>query len=209
MIDRNTASDDSGTQEREKFGPLGRVELVKDLQSGNTTLVAKGTSVIARSWTSKRYDEGRPAGDNAVTSNQITSTNEGAQVREHPAVMADAQLTTVGYDWAKGLPTQVVQDPAGLAITTTQYDDQGRVAKQGAPGTTGTDAGTQLNRPGFDGDIEDPEGCRPWLLPVSAPPGRPPQHRRRPTASRTRHRPPHQSVPDGMINDFAGALARG
>ncbi|GGO78955.1 hypothetical protein [Nonomuraea cavernae] len=25
--------------------------------------------------------------------------------------------------------------------------------------TTGT-----VNRPGFDGDIEDPEGCRPWLL---------------------------------------------
>ncbi|MEK8142390.1 transposase [Streptomyces sp. M10(2022)] len=39
-----------------------------------------------------------------------------------------------------------------------------------------------------------------------APPGRPPQHRRRPTASRTRHRPPHQPAPDGMINDFAGAL---
>ncbi|MFB8109713.1 DNRLRE domain-containing protein [[Kitasatospora] papulosa] len=145
LLSTRSVYDDSGTQEREKFGPLGRVELVKDLQSGNTTLVAKGTSVIARSWTSKRYDEGRPAGDTAVTSNQITSTTEGAQVREHPAVMADAQLTTVGYDWAKGLPTQVVQDPAGLAITTTtQYDDQGRVTKQGAPGATGTDAGTQV-----------------------------------------------------------------
>lgn len=27
----------------------------------------------------------------------------------------------------------------------------------------------QLNRPGFDGDIEGPEGCRSWLLPVSTP----------------------------------------
>ncbi|MEU9283103.1 hypothetical protein AB0D87_29625, partial [Streptomyces sp. NPDC048342] len=26
-----------------------------------------------------------------------------------------------------------------------------------------------VNRPGFDGDIEDPEGCRSWLLPVSTP----------------------------------------
>ncbi|MBC9731478.1 hypothetical protein H8R17_44840, partial [Streptomyces sp. TRM68367] len=26
-----------------------------------------------------------------------------------------------------------------------------------------------LNRPGFDGDIEDPEGCRSWLLPASTP----------------------------------------
>ncbi|MFJ4965609.1 DNRLRE domain-containing protein [Streptomyces sp. NPDC088729] len=145
LLSTRSVYDETGTQEREKFGPLGRVELAKDLKSGATTLVVAGTSVIARSWTSKRYDEGRPTGDTALTSNQITSTTEGAQVREHPAVMADAQLTTVAYDWAKGLPAQVVQDPAGLAITTTtQYDEQGRVIKQGAPGTSGTDAGTQV-----------------------------------------------------------------
>ena len=26
-----------------------------------------------------------------------------------------------------------------------------------------------MNRPGFDGDIEDPEGCRAWLLPRKYP----------------------------------------
>ncbi|MGC5567892.1 RHS repeat-associated core domain-containing protein [Streptomyces sp. FR-108] len=146
LLSVRSVYDVAGTQELEKFGPLGRVELAKDLKSGSTTVVAAGSSVIARSWTSKRYDEGRPSGDTAVTSNQITSTTEGAQVREHPDVMADAQLTTVAYDWTKGLPTQVVQDPAGLAITTTtQYDDQGRVTRQGAPGTSGTDAGTQVS----------------------------------------------------------------
>ncbi|MFC5959350.1 RHS repeat-associated core domain-containing protein, partial [Streptomyces pratens] len=145
LLSTRSVYDDAGTRELEKFGPLGRVELAKDLKPGGTTVVAAGTSVLARSWTSKRYDEGRPA-DAVGTSNQITSTNEGAQVREHPGVMADAQLTTVAYDWDKGLPTKVVQDPDGLAITTTtEYDAQGRVIKQGAPGTSGTDAGTQVS----------------------------------------------------------------
>ena len=43
-----------------------------------------------------------------------------------------------------GLATKVIQDPAGVAIAaTTEYDSQGWVVKQGAPGTSGTDAGTQ------------------------------------------------------------------
>ncbi|WP_079084989.1 DNRLRE domain-containing protein [Streptomyces dysideae] len=145
LLSTRSVYDGAGTRELEKFGPLGRVDLAKDLKSGTTTLVAAGSSVLARSWTSKRYDEGRPA-DAVGTSNQVTSTKEGAQVREQPAVMADAQLTTVAYDWAKGLPTKVVQDPDGLAITTvTEYDAQGRVIRQGAPGTSGTDAGTQVS----------------------------------------------------------------
>ncbi|MEU0097963.1 DNRLRE domain-containing protein [Streptomyces sp. NPDC006267] len=146
LLSTRSVYDETGAQELEKFGPTGRVDLARDLKSGSTTLVSAGSSVIARSWTSKRYDEGRPTDDSFVTSNQVTSTTEGAQVREHPAVMADAQLTTVGYDWVKGLPTKVVQDPAGLAITTTtEYDAQGRVTRQGAPGTGGTDAGTQVS----------------------------------------------------------------
>ncbi|MFJ6444518.1 DNRLRE domain-containing protein [Streptomyces sp. NPDC091649] len=146
LLSTRSVYDETGAQELEKFGPTGRVDLARDLKSGSTTLVSAGSSVIARSWTSKRYDEGRPTDGSFVTSNQVTSTTEGAQVREHPAVMADAQLTTVGYDWVKGLPTKVVQDPAGLAITTTtEYDAQGRVTRQGAPGTGGTDAGTQVS----------------------------------------------------------------
>ncbi|WP_217131034.1 DNRLRE domain-containing protein [Streptomyces sp. AC558_RSS880] len=146
LLSTRSVYDDAGTRELEKFGPLGRVELAKDLKSGDSTLVTAGSSVLARSWTSKRYDEGRPSEASAATSNQITSTKEGAQVREHPGVMADAQLTTVAYDWDKGLPTKVVQDPGGIAITTTtEYDAQGRVTKQGAPGTSGTDAGTQVS----------------------------------------------------------------
>ncbi|MFJ6985648.1 MULTISPECIES: DNRLRE domain-containing protein [unclassified Streptomyces] len=134
----------TGTRELEQFGPLGRIDLARDLKSGTTTLVAAGSPVIARSWTTKAYDEGRPSGDTVAASDQVTTTTEGAEVREHPGVMGDAQVIKVEYDWAKGLATKVVQDPAGLAITTTtEYDSQGRVLKQGAPGTSGTDAGTQ------------------------------------------------------------------
>ncbi|MEO3974969.1 DNRLRE domain-containing protein [Streptomyces sp. CAU 1734] len=144
LLSTRSVYDESGARELEQFGPVGRIELTKDLKSGTTTLVSAGTSVIARSWTRKVYDEGRPGGDSLLVSNQVTTTTTGAQVREHPGVMGDAQVTKVEYDWAKGKATKVVQDPAGLAITTTtEYDSQGRVSKQGAPGTSGTDAGTQ------------------------------------------------------------------
>ncbi|NEB93908.1 hypothetical protein [Streptomyces bauhiniae] len=94
LLSTRSVYDQSGTRELEKFGPLGRIDLVQDLTSGGTTLVAAHTSVLARGWTSKRYEEGRPQ-DAVGTSNQITSTKEAAQVREHPAVMADAQTTMV------------------------------------------------------------------------------------------------------------------
>ncbi|MEU8445858.1 DNRLRE domain-containing protein [Streptomyces microflavus] len=144
LLSTRSLYNDSGSQELEKLGPLGRIELTRDLKSGTTTLVAAGTPVVARSWTTKAYDEGRPGGDTVAVADQVTTTTEGAQVREHPGVMGDAEVVKVEYDWSKGLATKVIQDPAGLAITTTtQYDAQGRVVKQGAPGTSGSDAGTQ------------------------------------------------------------------
>lgn len=38
----------------------------------------------------------------------------------------------------------VIQDPGGLALTTTEYDAEGRSVKQLAPGATGTDAATRV-----------------------------------------------------------------
>lgn len=47
------------------------------------------------------------------------------------------------YDWVEGLPVKSVQDPGGLAITTTtEYDALGRTAKTYNPSSTGADAGT-------------------------------------------------------------------
>ncbi|MEU1930536.1 hypothetical protein ABZ516_24430, partial [Streptomyces sp. NPDC019826] len=53
--------------------------------------------------------------------------------------------------------------PAEGAVSEPQLE---REVTLPAPGQT---VEVEMNRPGFDGDIEDPEGCRSWLLPVSTP----------------------------------------
>lgn len=72
LLSTRSVFDESGTRELEKFGPLGRIDLARSLKSGDTTLVTAGSSVLARSWTSKRYDEGRLA-DAIGTVNQVTA----------------------------------------------------------------------------------------------------------------------------------------
>ncbi|MEV0453515.1 RHS repeat-associated core domain-containing protein, partial [Streptomyces sp. NPDC050600] len=121
-----------GVRDLEEFGPLRRV-----------TPTGGGDSVVARSWTVNEYDAGRPTDGTAKVEDQLTKVTTGAQVYGSTA-MTDARVTQTVYDWAKGLPTKTVKDPAGLAITkTTEYDDQGRITKQLLPGATGTDAATR------------------------------------------------------------------
>ncbi|MER5215451.1 RHS repeat-associated core domain-containing protein [Streptomyces sp. NPDC002838] len=135
----------TGTRELEEFGPLRRIDLTTDLRSGTTTLVPAGTSVTARAWTVNEYDAGRPTDGTAKVKDQVTKVTTGAQVREHPGVQGETRMSQTVYDWSKGLPTQTVQDPAGLAITTkTEYDAQGRTVKQLLPGASGTDAATRV-----------------------------------------------------------------
>ncbi len=134
---------ETGTRELEEFGPLRRADLTADLKSGTTTLVAAGTPVTARSRTVNEYDTGRPTDGTATIKDQVTKVTTGAQVREHPTVHAETRVVQTEYDWARGMPVKSVQDPAGLAITTTtEYDALGRVAKTMNTGSTGTDAGT-------------------------------------------------------------------
>ncbi|MGY0066904.1 RHS repeat-associated core domain-containing protein [Streptomyces sp. QTS137] len=135
----------AGTRELEEFGPLRRIDLTADLKSGTTTLVPAGTSVTARTWTLNEYDAGRPTDGTAKVKDQVTKVTTGAQVREHPGVQGEPRVSQTVYDWAKGLPTQSIQDPGGLAITTkTEYDAQGRTVKQLLPGGSGTDAATRV-----------------------------------------------------------------
>ncbi|WP_051716424.1 DNRLRE domain-containing protein, partial [Streptomyces bikiniensis] len=136
---------DTGTRELEEFGPLRRVTLAADLKSGTTTLVPAGTSVTARSWTVNEYDAGRPTDGTAKVKDQVTKVTTGAEVREHPTVMGESRAVQTVYDWAKGLPSKTIKNPAGLAITeTTEYDAQGRVTKQILPGATGSDVATRV-----------------------------------------------------------------
>jgi RHS repeat-associated protein len=134
-----------GARKVEEFGPLRRVELTANLTSGSTTLVPAGTPVTARPWTVLTYDEGRPTDGTATVKDQVTRTTTGAQVREHPTVLGEARVTQSVYDWVKGLPIKTIQDPSGLAKTsTTEYDSQGRVYKEILPGSTATDATTRV-----------------------------------------------------------------
>ncbi|MFJ6941166.1 RHS repeat-associated core domain-containing protein [Streptomyces sp. NPDC101132] len=145
LLATRSVYNETGTRELEEFGPLRRVDLTADLKSGSTVLVPAGTPVTARSWTVTEYDAGRPTDGTAKVRDVATKVTTGAQVREHPSVQGEARVTQTTYDWAKGLPTQTVKDPGGLAITeATEYDAQGRVVKQLLPGATGTDAGTRV-----------------------------------------------------------------
>ncbi|MGW4877661.1 RHS repeat-associated core domain-containing protein [Streptomyces sp. NPDC004262] len=137
--------DADGSRKLEEFGPLHRLDLTTDLKSGTTTLVSAGTSVIGRSWAVNAYDEGRPSDGTATVKDQITRTTTGVEVREHPSVQGEKRVTQTVYDWAVGLPVKSVQDPGGLALTTTtEYDSQGRVRKEIPPGASGTDAATRV-----------------------------------------------------------------
>lgn len=131
LLATTSVHDAKGQRELEGFGPLRRVTL-------------NGETAAARSWTVNEYDAGRPTDGTAKVENQVTKVTTGAQALGTTA-MVDARVTQTVYDWAKGLPTKTVKDPAGLAITeTTEYDAQGRVTKQLTPGATGTDAATRV-----------------------------------------------------------------
>lgn len=144
LSDRWVYNDD-GTRQLEEFGPLSRVDLTADLKSGTTTLVPAGTSVTGRSWTVNEYDTGRPTDGTAKVKDQLTKVTTGLQVREHPGIRGEARVTQTVYDWSKGLATKSIQDPSGLALTTTtEYDSQGRITKKIQPGATATSASAQV-----------------------------------------------------------------
>jgi len=145
LLSTRSVYNETGTRELEEFGSLRRIDLTADLKSGSTVLVPAGTPVLARTWTANEYDAGRPTDGTAKVRDQITKATVGAQVREHPTIQGETRATQTVYDWAKGLPVKSVQDPGGLALTTTtEYDTQGRVIKQIPPDSTGLDAATRV-----------------------------------------------------------------
>ncbi|MET7737964.1 DNRLRE domain-containing protein [Streptomyces sp. NPDC005402] len=145
LLSTITVYNDTGVRELQEFGPLRRIDLTSDLKSGTTTLASAGTSVTGRSWTVKEYDTDRPTDGTANVRDQITRTTLGVQVREHPTVQGDTRVTQTVYDWTRGVPLKKIQDPTGLALTTSyQYDDKGQVTKQIPPGAAESDTATQV-----------------------------------------------------------------
>ncbi|MER5294797.1 DNRLRE domain-containing protein [Streptomyces pharetrae] len=145
LLSTRSIYDTTGTRELQELGPLSRIDLTRPLTSGTTTLVSAGTPVVARAWTVNTYDAGRPTDGTATVKDQITGVTTGAQLRVQPTLHADTRETRTVYDWQRGLATQTIQDPDGLAITTTtEYDAQGRVIKEIRPGGTATSATTRV-----------------------------------------------------------------
>ncbi|MFJ3792430.1 DNRLRE domain-containing protein [Kitasatospora sp. NPDC090091] len=132
-----------GKRLTEQYDPLQLVTLEHGLAaSGSSPALTAGAEVAARAHTVTGYDEGRPAG--AAVSDRATSSTVGARIDGYTAD-ADTRTTATSYDWAQGLPTQSVQDPAGLKITTaTGYDASGRVTSQSRPNSNGSDAATTV-----------------------------------------------------------------
>ncbi|MGW6636512.1 DNRLRE domain-containing protein [Streptomyces cyaneofuscatus] len=147
LLSSRSVFDTKGTRELQELGPLHRISLAEDLKSGSTTVATKGTSVVARGWTVNEYDAGRPTDGTATIENQVTKATKGAQLLVAPTLHADARETQTVYDWVKGLSTKTIQDPSGLAITSSaETDAQGRVTKSVRPGSNGSDAATFVTR---------------------------------------------------------------
>lgn len=143
--DKDTDPANAGQRELEKSGPLHMVTLATTLHAGaGGTDIPAGASVPAREHTVTVYDQGRPTDGSATVANQATTVTVGAAVKGY-ATDGDPRTSTTGYDWAKGLTTRTVTDPAGLdLVRTTGYDSQGRVVSTALPKSDGTDAGATI-----------------------------------------------------------------
>ncbi|MFE5772699.1 RHS repeat-associated core domain-containing protein [Streptomyces sp. NPDC056485] len=145
VLSTSRTHSEDGARQLEEFGPLRRVDLAEDLKSGSTVLVTAGTSVLARPWKVNTYDEGRPTDGSAKVKGLITKITAGAQVRDHQDVQGDPISTQQVYNWQTAAQTQLVKDPAGLALTnSTEYDASGRITKEIQPGGTATSATTRV-----------------------------------------------------------------
>ncbi|MFJ4792616.1 DNRLRE domain-containing protein [Kitasatospora purpeofusca] len=143
LLSTTTVYSADGLRESEVYGPLHRVTLAADALSGATVVANAGSQVVARTRTTKTYDEGRPTDGTAKVKDQVTTTVTGGWLRAWPGVFTEQRRDTTGFDWALGLPTRTVQDAGGLALATvTGYDAKGRTVSTSLPASNGSDVGT-------------------------------------------------------------------
>ncbi|MFD4868071.1 DNRLRE domain-containing protein [Streptomyces sp. NPDC058412] len=145
LLSSTSVYSQDGVRLVEALDPLRRVDLTAALMSGSTVLVPAGTSVTARPRTVHEYDAGRPTDGTATIKGVVTKTLSSAQVREHPTAQGETLAVQSVYDWVKGVKTQSIKDPGGLALTTTtEYDSEGRMVRQIQPGGTASSASTRV-----------------------------------------------------------------
>ncbi|WP_419995041.1 DNRLRE domain-containing protein [Streptomyces boninensis] len=133
-----------GLRELDTRGPRHAVTLQHDFKDVDNNVAAQGSKqVVARDWTHRTFDEGRPV--EATVKDLPTTQSEGLELPGHPEQMAETRTTGTGYDWATGLVTKTVEDPKGLAIThTVSYDETGQPIQSTLPKSGGSTAGTVL-----------------------------------------------------------------
>ncbi|WP_327357917.1 DNRLRE domain-containing protein [Streptomyces sp. NBC_01304] len=133
-----------GLREIDSRGPMHAVLLPHAFQSAKSVYAEANMVVEARDWVHRTFDQGRPTTGVPVKDLPTTETS-GLELPGHPGQMAESRAATTAYDWAKGVVTKTVHDPAGLAITrTTSYDAAGKPIQSTMPKSGGTDAGTTL-----------------------------------------------------------------
>ncbi|MFC0004532.1 ricin-type beta-trefoil lectin domain protein [Micromonospora siamensis] len=117
--------------------------LLQTQEPEHDVMLADGTTVRGRKFTSRTYDQGAPT--TGAPYHLVTTEDVG--VKWYPngvETNSDIRTTTTAYDWTLRQPTAVTVDPAGLAQTTrTTYDPiTGLVTSTTAPA-----GGTTTNTP--------------------------------------------------------------
>lgn len=123
----------------DSLAPAHTVTLARTLPgAGGLPEQPAGSRVVARSHTRHTYDQGRPA--DARVRFLDTRIATGASVTGY-AADGDVTLADTEYNWTLGLPTKVISDPTGIAITETSvYDADGNLIEKRLPASNGNDA---------------------------------------------------------------------
>jgi RHS repeat-associated protein len=145
MLSSTAAYDADGIVKVSSLGPVHVATLVNPMAAaGGLPAQPAGSTVPLRAHTVSAVDAGRPADGTARVSHRVTGTVDGGSVTGYGAD-ADTTAENTSFDWTLGLPTVVVDDPAGAAVTHTKaYNAGGQLVTEKDPGATGTDAATTV-----------------------------------------------------------------
>ncbi|MEV7281802.1 DNRLRE domain-containing protein [Streptomyces sp. NPDC093111] len=152
LLDSRSVYSLDGQDLLEETGPVYRAlldEAVPEQANPPMPALAAGTSVLVRSHTVHKYDEGKPDG---AAYHLETTTLDGAKIEGYTNDV-EVRVTKTGYDtpiggtsgWTLRSETSVTTDAVtgGENLTATiKYDSAGRAVQSRRPGSNGADTGT-------------------------------------------------------------------
>ncbi|NUS73283.1 MAG: hypothetical protein HOQ05_07745 [Corynebacteriales bacterium] len=154
--------ENAGLDEKETVTPWQKMVLEEPIQNSlGMTVWPSGSTVVARGYTHRWFDEGKPDGaeyhlvTTEKTAAQLPGTFDGGMGETLAYPLGDVRVTKNGYNAEKGgtsgwklkAPTAVTADVGGSTeeTTYTAYDDRGRVTKAFDAGATGFDVRSSEN----------------------------------------------------------------